>query len=293
MMRLNSMTGFGRSRKETGGREMTVEVKSVNHRFLDIACRMPRSVSYLEETARSIISGQLVRGHIDVYVAYQNNRDDTKEIILDLPLASAYKTAFNQLREELKLDSSITIEDYIQIPGIIKVVEKEDDQAAIKSLFEETLSEALLQLTEMRKLEGMSLSRDLLLKLNRIEVLKEQIEKLAPSVIASYRTRLKARLTDLLAGNIDENRFETEVAIFADRCAIDEELVRLKSHIQQMRVLLDGDEAAGRKMDFLVQELNREINTIGSKASDGEIAKYVVEAKGEIEKFREQVQNLE
>lgn len=292
-MRLNSMTGFGRSRKETGGREMTVEVKSVNHRFLDIACRMPRSVSYLEETARSIISGQLVRGHIDVYVAYQNNRDDTKEIILDLPLASAYKTAFNQLREELKLDSSITIEDYIQIPGIIKVVEKEDDQAAIKSLFEETLSEALLQLTEMRKLEGMSLSRDLLLKLNRIEVLKEQIEKLAPSVIASYRTRLKARLTDLLAGNIDENRFETEVAIFADRCAIDEELVRLKSHIQQMRVLLDGDEAAGRKMDFLVQELNREINTIGSKASDGEIAKYVVEAKGEIEKFREQVQNLE
>ena len=292
-MRLNSMTGFGRSRKETGGREMTVEVKSVNHRFLDIACRMPRSVSYLEETARSIISGQLVRGHIDVYVAYQNNRDDTKEIILDLPLASAYKTAFNQLREELKLDSSITIEDYIQIPGIIKVVEKEDDRAAIKSLFEETLSEALLQLTEMRKLEGMSLSRDLLLKLNRIEVLKEQIEKLAPSVIASYRTRLKARLTDLLAGNIDENRFETEVAIFADRCAIDEELVRLKSHIQQMRVLLDGDEAAGRKMDFLVQELNREINTIGSKASDGEIAKYVVEAKGEIEKFREQVQNLE
>ena len=290
---MNSMTGFGRSRKETGGREMTVEVKSVNHRFLDIACRMPRSVSYLEETARSIISGQLVRGHIDVYVAYQNNRDDTKEIILDLPLASAYKTAFNQLREELKLDSSITIEDYIQIPGIIKVVEKEDDQAAIKSLFEETLSEALLQLTEMRKLEGMSLSRDLLLKLNRIEVLKEQIEKLAPSVIASYRTRLKARLTDLLAGNIDENRFETEVAIFADRCAIDEELVRLKSHIQQMRVLLDGDEAAGRKMDFLVQELNREINTIGSKASDGEIAKYVVEAKGEIEKFREQVQNLE
>ena len=290
---MNSMTGFGRSRKQEAGREMTVEVKSVNHRFLDISCRVPRSLNALEEVARSVISEQLTRGHVDVYVSYSNTREDAREVVLDVPLATAYKHAFQSMEQQLGLHGELSLNDFCQLPDVLKVVEKEDDQDAIQQLFIDALSEALIQLREMRAKEGHTLICDLLEKIGAIDRIRDQIAELAPQVVSAYRSKLRARLNDLLAGEIDEARFETEVAIFADRCAIDEELVRLRSHTEQIRLLLRQEAAVGRKLDFLVQELNREINTIGSKASDGEIARLVVEAKGEIEKIREQVQNLE
>ncbi|MDO5378189.1 MAG: YicC/YloC family endoribonuclease [Clostridia bacterium] len=287
------MTGYGRCKLEEDGREMTVEVKSVNHRFLDISCRLARHLSFLDETVRSGVSARLARGHVDVFVSYANQREDAKEVRVDTALAQAYRRAYEQLGAALGKDADIPLSEYARMPDVLTVQEREEDQDAVRALFKRALDGALTELCAMREREGENLRRDVLEKADNLEALRAQIALRAPLVVAEYRDKLRQRILALTEGEIDEARMVTEVAIFADRAAIDEELVRLLSHIGQLRAAAEETESVGRKLDFLTQELGREVNTIGSKASDAEIAHLVVAAKGEIEKLREQVQNVE
>lgn len=290
---MQSMTGYGRGLICEDGREMTVEVKSVNHRFLDVSFRLARPIAFLDDAVRSGVAARLARGHVDVFVNYVNHRADARQIRVDTQLACAYQRAVRELGNALNLSGELPIEEYTRLPDVLTVEECSEDQNTVRELFVRALNIALDELTAMRMREGESLKHDMLGKLDTIELLRGQIEERAPYVIEEYREKLSQRLSALLSGDVDEARFMTEVAIFADRAAIDEELVRLTSHIAQLRAATEIENPVGRKLDFLVQELNREFNTIGSKASDAQIAQCVVEAKGEIEKLREQVQNIE
>ena len=290
---MQSMTGYGRGSAEKDGRVISVELKSVNHRFLDLSFRMPRNLGFLEETARKILSERLARGHVDLFVTYENHREDASTLRIDLQKAMAVYAAGKELGQALSLEQSLSVTDLLRFPDVVTTAENEEDAEAVRAVFAEALNTAISQLMLMRVAEGKNLRHDLLLKLQAIENLRNEIAECAPGVVDQYREKLHQRLTDLLQGKLDEARFTTEVAIFADRASIDEELVRLQSHFAQIRGLADTDTPVGRRLDFLVQELNREFNTIGSKAMDAEIAKRVVEAKNEIEKMREQVQNIE
>ncbi len=287
------MTGYGRCQIEEDGREMTVEVKSVNHRFLDISCRLPRHLSFLDDAVRKGVGAGLARGHVDVFVSYVNHREDAREVVVDTALAAAYANAFEALAAKLGKENNLSVVDYSRLPDVLRIEEREEDQNVVRALFERALGGAIDSLSRMREDEGTSMRLDILEKLDNIEGIRNQIAERAPLVVTEYRDKLHQRIAQLAQGEIDETRLITEVAIFADRAAIDEELVRLVSHIAQIRAAAQLKEPVGRKLDFLVQELNREINTIGSKAGDSAIAQLVVQAKGEIEKLREQVQNIE
>ena len=290
---MKSMTGYGRCHIEEDGREMTVEVKSVNHRFLDISYRLSRTLSFLDDAVRKGVSARLARGHVDVFVSYANHRQDAKEVRVDTALAMAYRQALGELAAAVGKEPEIPLADYTRLPDVLTVQEKEEDQQAVRALFERALDGALDGLIGMREQEGERMCEDILEKIGNIERLRDGFAERAPLVVCEYRDKLQQRIAALTEGEIDEARLLTEVAIFADRAAIDEELVRLKSHAAAIRETAALTEPVGRKLDFLVQELNREVNTIGSKASDTAIAQAVVSAKGEIEKLREQVQNVE
>lgn len=290
---MKSMTGYGRCHIEEDGREMTVEVKSVNHRFLDISYRLSRTLSFLDDAVRKGVGARLARGHVDVFVSYANHRQDAKEVRVDTALALAYKKAVGELSAALGRESDLPLSDYTRLPDVLTVQEKEEDQQTVRALFERALCGALDGLVTMREQEGERMRADILEKIGNIERIRDRVAERAPLVVAEYRDKLHQRIAALTEGEIDEARLITEVAIFADRAAIDEELVRLLSHAAAIRATAEMTEPVGRKLDFLVQELNREVNTIGSKASDTMIAQAVVEAKGEIEKLREQVQNVE
>ena len=290
---MQSMTGYGRCQIERDGREMTVEVKSVNHRFLDISYRLARHLTFLDDALRKGVSARLSRGHVDVFVNYENHRADAREVRVDTALAVAYQSALRELSQALQMEGQISVQDYARLPDVLTVQEKEEDQQAVRELFEEALNGALDALIDMRAQEGEHMCADILEKVGSIEALQAQIALRAPGVVVDYRDRLRERLSALNEGELDEARLLTEIALFADRAAIDEELVRLLSHTAQIRATVRMNEPVGRRLDFLVQELNREVNTIGSKAMDADIAQCVVQAKGEIEKLREQVQNIE
>ena len=290
---MKSMTGYGRCHIEEDGREMTVEVKNVNHRFLDISYRLSRTLSFLDDAVRRGVSARLARGHVDVFVSYANHRQDAKEVRVDTALAAAYQRALSELSAALGCGQDVPLSDYARLPDVLTVQEKEEDQAAVRALFDRALSGALDALIAMREDEGARMREDILEKIASIEAIRDQVAMRAPLVVSEYRDKLHQRIAQLTEGEIDEARLITEVAIFADRTAIDEELVRLLSHAAAIRETADMTEPVGRRLDFLVQELNREVNTIGSKASDTTIAQAVVSAKGEIEKLREQVQNVE
>ena len=290
---MHSMTGYGRCQIERDGRTMTVEVKSVNHRFLDTSYRLARHLMFLDDAVRKGVSARLARGHVDVFVNYENHREDAREVRVDTALAVAYQRAMNELSGALGVEANVSLQEFARMPDVLTVQESAEDQDAVRELFEETLSGALDALIAMRAQEGESMKRDILDKIKRVEEIRDAVAARAPMVVEDYRIRLKERIASMTEGEIDEARLLTEIAIFADRAAIDEELVRLLSHTAQIRKTVEMTEPVGRKLDFLVQELNREVNTIGSKAMDAEIAQYVVQAKGEIEKLREQVQNIE
>ena len=290
---MKSMTGYGRCHIEEDGREMTVEVKSVNHRFLDISYRLSRALSFLDDAVRKGVGARLARGHVDVFVSYANHRQDAKEVRVDTALAVAYQKAVAELSAALGREADLPLTDYTRLPDVLTVQEKEEDQQTVRELFERALDGALDGLVAMREQEGDRMRADILEKIGNIESLRDGVAERAPLVVEEYRDKLHQRIAALTEGEIDEARLITEVAIFADRAAIDEELVRLRSHAAAIRETVELAEPVGRKLDFLVQELNREVNTIGSKASDTAIAQAVVKAKGEIEKLREQVQNIE
>ena len=301
---MRSMTGYGRRQVSRDGREMTVEVKTVNHRFLDISCRLPRALSFAEDAVRKQIGAALKRGHADVNVTYLNLRQDARQVRLDEGLARQYRDAMLLMRgtlfevgvnssDEMRHLSDHDVSFIASQPDVLQVTVAEEDQEAVLSLLTETLALALEDVAAMREKEGAALRDDLAFHLGEVQRLRDEINLLAPRVPVIYRDKLQARLRELGVKELDEQRLAQEVAIMADRCAIDEELSRLLSHIGQMRQAIEAEGETGRRLDFLTQELNREVNTIGSKASDAEITKLVVAAKSEIEKLREQVQNVE
>jgi len=290
---VHSMTGYGRSVVSADGRELCMEIRSVNHRYLDLAMRLPRTIGFIEDDIRKMTAEKLSRGHLDIQVTYANHRQDARRVSPDLALARAYKEAIGEIRQALDEPQQSVLREILAMPDVLSVVEGEEDQDAVRGLVRRALEETLGQILIMREAEGKRLASDLMLKVDTLSGIVEAISARAPLVVEEYRTKLHRRLQDLLNGELDESRFQTEVAIFADKAAIDEELVRLRAHIVHIHDIVAGTEPAGRKLDFLAQELNREVNTIGSKASDGEIASMVIAAKAEIEKIREQVQNFE
>lgn len=290
---MNSMTGYGRATAECDGRQLTVEIKTVNHRFLDLNARLPRSFAFLEDEMRAQIGGKLSRGHVDVFFTYKNLREDAKRVMVDRALLGAYLQALNEAQEAFALTDDRTLMGVARLGDVLAVCEAEEDQQALRALMREALAGALTDLCAMREREGASLRADLLSRLAALEELVQKIEARYPETVNDYLQRLKERIRELIAQDVDEQRLLQEAAIMADKSAIAEETVRLHSHIAQMREATDLNAPAGRKLDFIVQELNREVNTISSKSQDIPITQLVVLAKAEIEKMREQVQNIE
>lgn len=290
---LKSMTGYGRGRNEINGKEFTVEIKSVNHKYHDINVKIPKSISYLEEYIKKRINENITRGKIDVYVNYINFSNANKEVKIDEELTSNYITKLNELSNKYNIKNNISIMDIIQLPEVITVVDKQDEDE-IKKDFSVTLNEALLNFINMRKIEGEKITNDLSERIDIIYKNIIKISELSTGLVDEYIVKLKQRIKEILKNDIiDENRLALEAVIYADKTSIEEEITRLKSHISQFKTMLQEDKANGKKLDFLVQEMNREINTIASKANCLEITKQVVEIKNELENIREQVQNIE
>ena len=289
-----SMTGYGRGTASLEGRELTIELKSVNNRFLDIGMKLPRQLSFLEDGLRKLLNDNLSRGHVDVFVNYRNLRSDSKTVRVDEALLRAYLASARVSAQALHLDDDLTLSKPLTFPDVTTILPADEDQQALTELATTAMTEAIEGLKAMRLKEGERLKLDLNARMDTMTGYAAAIEKRAPAVAEEYRTKLTARIEELLGETeVDRARLATEVAIFADRAAIDEEIVRLNTHLIHFRELLEADEPVGRKMDFLVQEMNRECNTVGSKANDAELTSIVLLSKAEIEKLREQIQNIE
>lgn len=288
------MTGFGSSETTRNGWQIRVEIKAVNHRYSEVVVRMPRQFSILEEAIRREIQKKLVRGRIEVFLNIEETEEKKSKVTLDKDLALAYHETLNELSVQLGQELEISAYQLAKLPEVMQVTDEDVDLEFLSKLVLETVENALIKLTMMRCAEGEQLSKNLHLKLHKLTQMIQQIKARAPEVVLAYQQKLTERIDDLLHQlPVDESRIATEVAIFADKANIDEELVRMVSHCHQFQRTLESKEPVGRKLDFLVQEMNREINTIGSKANDAYIAHLVVEAKSELEKIREQVQNIE
>lgn len=289
-----SMTGFGRGEAIGNGKRFTVELKSVNHRFGEVVLRMPKQFFSLEEKAKRVILEKVARGRVDGFVSVEQLNENIPTVKVDKALASSYYKAMGELLADLDMADPVRADHILALPGVITVEHPAEDAEEWWPALEQAIREALGGLMEMRVAEGNRLKKDLLDRLGKIERLTFQIESRAPRVVEEYRARLEQRLGEWLADStLDMNRVMTEVVIFAEKSSITEEIVRLNSHISQAVKSLTGGEPVGRKLDFIIQEMNREINTISSKSSDVQISSTVVEAKSELEKIREQIQNLE
>lgn len=294
MGKLLSMTGYGSAKGSVEGQEITVELKSVNNRYLDCSVRLPRNFLFAEDTVKQAVSAGVSRGKVDVFVSAQASQDSGTVVSVNEELASGYRDAVARIAETLGLESGLNAFSLARFPDVLTVERRELDKDKAAAALSEITAKAVEEFNAMREREGERLRRDMLGKLETIEGLVSVVEERSPQTVKEYRERIEARLRDILADrSLDEQRVITEAAIFADRTAVDEETVRLRSHIAQFRTMLEEGSPIGRKMDFLVQEFNRESNTIGSKCSDASLAKVVVDLKSEIEKIREQLQNVE
>lgn len=291
---LKSMTGFGAGAAEDDSYRVLIEVKSVNQRYLEIGFHMPHKIDAFAEGMKKKIKEYVSRGKLDVNVSLTEKKDKTQSVRVDKNLAIAYHKALNELSDLLHLPRPDDITQVAAFPDIIKVEDNEESFEGLEAVLAEAMDEALRNLTHMREEEGANLKQDFVDRLERMENMVERIAGLAPQIVAAYRERLQKTLGELLsAEEIDQNRIIQETAIYSDRVNFTEEMVRLKSHFAQFRKILESDEPVGRKLDFLIQEMNREINTTASKANNAEAAQIVVDVKSEIEKLREQIQNLE
>lgn len=291
---LKSMTGFGAGAAEDDSYRVLIEVKSVNQRYLEIGFHMPHKIDAFAEGMKKKIKEYVSRGKLDVNVSLTEKKDKTQSVRVDKNLAIAYHKALNELSDLLHLPRPDDITQVAAFPDIIKVEDNEESFEGLEAVLAEAMDEALRNLTQMREEEGANLKQDFIDRLERMENMVEKIAGLAPQIVAAYRERLQKTLGELLsAEEIDQNRIIQETAIYSDRVNFTEEMVRLKSHFAQFRKILESDEPVGRKLDFLIQEMNREINTTASKANNAEAAQIVVDVKSEIEKLREQIQNLE
>ncbi len=291
---IRSMTGYGRCETVVDGRAVTVELKSVNHRYFEFSCRTTRGYSFLEEKMKSYLQGKISRGKVDAYISVEALESAEAQVLLNHPLASGYVHALRELAERYDLQDDISVSTVARYSDIFSVHKSPEDEDAVWASVQKAADEALEQFLKMREAEGQRLKADVLSRADTIMGLVGQIEARSPQTVAEYRERLQQKMEELLGDTTgDEQRLLMETAIFADKVAVAEETVRLRSHFKQMQEMLDLGEPIGRKLDFLVQEMNREANTIGSKAVDSQIAYMVVDIKAEIEKIREQIQNIE
>ncbi len=288
------MTGFGRAEAVLNGRSITVEIRSVNHRYYEFSCRLPRSMNFAEEKIKSFLYGKISRGKVEVSVLVQNVAAISEKITVNKEVISEYITALREIKDEMDLTDNLSLSDVMRIPDAFTVVKAETDEEQLWDDLRSVLGAALDNFVRMRETEGAKMRADILSRLEVIEKNVSVVEERSPKIVEDYRKRLYDRMCEVLEGrNIDEGRILLEAGIFSEKTAVDEETVRLRSHISQLRGMVESDEPIGRKLDFLVQEMNRETNTIGSKVQDIEVTKIVVDQKSEIEKIREQIQNIE
>ena len=291
---IKSMTGYGRSELLENNKEITIEIKSVNHRYADYSIRVPKYFGFLEERVREYLQSHISRGKVDIYIGIDSHNEDNKLVLLNKELADSYIKALTELKDSFGLKDDISVTSVARYSDIFKIERQEEDQEELWSVVKNALDLASADFIASRIREGARLKEDLLMRGKYVIDILGEIEERSPKIVDEYREKIHNRINELLKGvPYDENRLLTEVAIFADKASTAEEMVRLRSHIVEMNTILDSEQPAGRKLDFLIQEMNREINTIGSKANDLFISKRVVEIKSEIEKLREQVQNLE
>lgn len=291
---IKSMTGYGRGQQIIEGREITVEIKSVNHRYFEFSARVPRAYGYLEEKLKSFIQNRVSRGKVDVGVTVFNIEGKDAQIEVNKSIALGYVEALRTANESIGLTDDLTLSQLIRLPDIFNVIKTTEDEEVIWNAVKAVAEEALTGFVSMREAEGRKMKEDIKSRLEYISELVGKVEERSPMVTEAYRERLYNKISEVLNDKkIDEQRILTEAAIFSEKTAVDEETVRLRSHIHQFGILLESVEPVGRKLDFLIQEFNRESNTIGSKAQDVEITRVVVELKSEIEKIREQIQNIE
>lgn len=290
---IKSMTGYGKQSMEQNLREYQVEMKSVNHRYLDISIKMPKALSYLEDVVKKIISSNIKRGKIDVFITFTNNSTEGKEIKINTEIAKMYINELKKLADEEGILSNIEVTEISKYPDVLTIQNNMEDEL-IKKELEEVVTKTVQSLIQMRIAEGKKIYEDIGQRLDKIKEIVEKISSLSTGLIDEYVVKLEGRIKELLGNQeIDEARLAQEVVIYADKCSIQEEVTRLRSHISQMKDLLNNDEAVGKKLDFLIQEMNRETNTIGSKSNNLEITNEVINIKTELEDIREQIQNIE
>ena len=291
---IKSMTGFGRSEIVKGNRKISVEIKSVNHRYLEAGIKMPKKLNVFESRMRDLLKKYATRGKIDIFINYEDDSESQVNLKFNQNIADEYMAIFNNMSEKYNLKNDMTVGGLARFPEVITMDEVQEDEEELWHFIEEAMKAALEQFVNTRILEGENLKKDLLGKLDHMEELVAFVEKRSPEIMKEYRSKLESKVKELLGDTtIDESRIATEVSIYADKRCVDEETVRLRSHIEHARKCLNEDGGIGRKMDFIAQEMNREANTTLSKANDIEISNAAIDLKTEIEKVREQIQNIE
>jgi len=288
------MTGFGRAKLEKNNRIYNVEIKSVNHKYTDISIKMPRSLTYIEEKIKKEITSNISRGKIDVFISFENYSDEGKEIIVNSDLVNKYMEEFTKLAEENNLSMDIPVTEITKLPDVLTLKHIDDDEDLIENELLECTRQAIENFVSMRQQEGNKIKEDLITRINKINEIVEKITKESTGLIEEYVVKLEERIKEILKTDIiDKARLAQEVVIYADKSSIEEELTRLRSHIIQFKQIIEEEKPIGKKIDFLIQEMNREINTTGSKSASLEITNLVIEAKTVLEDIREQIQNIE
>ncbi|MFI3324752.1 MAG: YicC/YloC family endoribonuclease [Clostridia bacterium] len=291
---LKSMTGFGRSEANVNGRHIIVEIKSVNHKYFEFSSRISRGFNFLEDKLKTYVQTKISRGKVDMYVHIENLEDENVEVMVNHSVVAGYVNAYKEIADRYGINSPITLDLIGRNNDAFSIHRKPEDEDVVFEAVKSVLEPAIESFIKMREVEGQKLFDDIMQRADNIINMVEQVETLSPLTVSDYRLKLETKIKELLEDrNIEEQRLLTECAIFADKVAVAEETVRLRSHIDQFKKFASAKNAIGRKMDFLVQEVNREVNTIGSKASDAKIAYLVVDMKSEVEKIREQIQNIE
>lgn len=291
---MKSMTGFGIAKQIINEREYNIEIKSVNHKYSDINIKLPRNISYIEEMVRKQISNKISRGKIDIYITFNNFSIDGKLVTINKDLAKLYISELKELAKETKINDNIEVIDICKFPDILQIQTDKENEDNIKEELSMCLEVAIQNLNDMKTKEGIKIKEDLIKRMDKVECMVNNIFEFSTGLIEEYVVKLKERIQDLLHANIiDETRIAQETVIYSDKCSIEEELTRLKSHIKQFRDLMELDCAIGKKLDFIIQEMNRETNTIGSKSVKLEITNLVIDIKTELENIREQIQNIE
>lgn len=291
---MRSMTGFGRAKLEKNNRIYSIEIKSVNHKYSDISIKLPRSLNYLEDSIKKQISSKVARGKIDVFVTFENYIEQGKEVVINEELVEEYMEKFKLLAEKNNLSMNIPVTEITKLPDVLTLKETEEEEDTIQNELLECLEQAIKNFVEMRTIEGNKIKEDLKARIDKVECDVQKISEYSTRLVQEYVVKLEERIKEILKTDVvDQSRLAMEVVLFADKCSVEEELTRLKSHIEQFRTLINSEGTIGKKIDFLLQEMNRETNTMGSKSGSLDITNLVVNIKTELEDIREQIQNIE